>query len=229
MKLLNNVLRITYINKKAFKALTIAEKDRFTEKFDIIHNYLPFIRNFNPKLNNIINNSLINLVKNNRESFICELYVKFADQMVSKSHDQWIRDRGYTYKSAYNMETEHDFYEMMGLFTYYFETNYGEFNRRSINFRENKLFMNLWDIKFLKTVKYTESFYIHIVWYLFRYFLSHNELISDVKLFDEITTMLAKNTTLMDYYRMNYNDDLIETIPADLVKRYKYNQKKEML
>lgn len=228
MKLVNSVIKLSYINTPKFQELTSEEKDRFEYRFDIIHSNLPINRNLAPNLNKIINNGLYKLVKENRENFINGFYTKFVDQLVVKMGTTKMIYRKSSYNAAYNFKNQNDFYTMFPLFISYFESMHFSDLGLTLPLMEiddNYTFYQLWNIySTLYNDNKQDLYNADVIRYIFIYFLSHNELISDYKLFYDIVVKFVTDKSLSDYYRMNYQNNLKE-IPEDLISRYNEESK----
>ena len=227
MKLVNNVIKLSYLNTPKFKELTSNEKERFTYRFDIIHDNLPVTRNLSPELNTIINDGLYKLVRENREGFINGLYTNFADQLIIRLGSKKFKYRKSSYNSAFNFKDQNDFYPMLTLFINYFESMH--FSDRGITLPlleldDNNTFYQLWGIFNTLHKDNNDLFNRDVIRYLFMYFLSHNDLIKEYKLFYDIINKFVDDKELNDYYRMNYQDN-IKDIPNDLIKRFNENNK----
>ena len=229
MQIVNNVIKLSYLNTPKFKELTSEEKDRFEYRFDIIHSNLPVNRNLSPSLNKIINNGLFNLIKDNREGFISGLYARFVDQLVIKMGTTKMLYRKSSYNSAYNFKNQNDFYTMFPLFISYFESmRFSDIGLvlPILEIDDNYTFYQIWNIYNTLYQDYKDDFFnADVIRYIFIYFLSHNELIKDNKLFYDTVKRFGDDKALADYYRMNYYHNQ-KDIPEDLIKRYNEENKK---
>lgn len=228
MKLVNNVIKLSYINTPKFKELTSDEKERFENKFTIIHDNLPVNRNLSLSLNKIINDGLYKLVKENKESFINGFYTKFVDQLIIRIGAVKMKNHEYSYSQAFNFNSQEDIYNIFNLFINYFESMHLSdigITLPLLELDDNNTFYQLWVLYHtLSKENDNDYFNMDIIRYLFMYFLSHNELIKEYKLFYDIVKRLIDDKELADYYRMNYQDN-IKDIPNDLIKRFNENNK----
>ena len=78
----NKLIKLTYINNPKFKELTKEQKDRFIYRYTIVHSRIPFLRNLSISINKAINEGIINLVKNNRDCLINQLYIDFIENLI---------------------------------------------------------------------------------------------------------------------------------------------------
>ena len=226
----SKLIKFTYINNPKFIELTNEEKERFEFRYHLIHERMPFIRNLSIYINKVINIGLINLIKENREGFINQLYVDFVENLIINVSGHRLRDRKSSYRDGFIFSNEDHYYKMLNLFIDYYEifrpqeldskvfSNYYKYDY-------NKDFVELWYIYHdLYTNHKEDCFYLDIIKNLLVYFISHNELINEKGLYEEIIKSLFNNQSLLDYYRMNYKKREKE-IPKDLIIRYRENNK----
>ena len=173
MQIVNNVIKLSYLNTPKFKELTSEEKDRFEYRFDIIHSNLPVNRNLSPSLNKIINNGLFNLIKDNREGFISGLYARFVDQLVIKMGTKKMLYRKSSYNSAYNFKNQNDFYTMFPLFISYFESmRFSDIGLvlPILEIDDNYTFYQIWNIYNTLYQDYKDDFFnADVIRYIFIY------------------------------------------------------------
>ena len=227
---MDSLLKINYINNSKFRELSKDEKDRFIYKHNIIHERLPFIRNVSFSINNIINNGLINLIHENREDFINQMYMDFVENLIISVGGTKYRYRKLSYKRSFMFNNENDYYRTFLLFIDYINSlipNYSLvnlmnlMNDKNYDFEKNQEFIKLF-MYYRPMVEYyqkSDSYYTNLIKHVLAYFLTSNELINNKELFSDIIGKLYDDKSLLDYYRMNYNDKDRE-VPKDLIKRY---------
>ena len=224
------LIKLSYFNNSKFIELTNEEKERFAFKYHLVHERMPFKRNLSIKINNIINDGLITLIKENREGFINQLYVDFIENLVINMSGFRFRNRELSYHDSFIFKDEEKLFKMLDLFLNYYNNNYpieldSEVFKNHYDYRYNKDFVEIWDV-FHQTYcdNQHEWLYSCIIKKTLIYFISHNELIRDKDLYELIINKLLEDKSLMDYYRMNYKNREGE-IPKDLIIRYKQNNK----
>ena len=228
----NKLIKLTYINNPKFMELTKEQKDRFIYRYTIVHSRMPFLRNFSIDINKSINEGIINLVKNNRDCLINQLYIDFIENLIINMSGFKYRYRRLSYKDAFTFDCEDDYYKMVNLFVKFWEYLVSEdmVGTSSIkltkNYKEvyNNNFINLWR-EYHRILKGKDPFFDKISRYLLIYFLTHNEVNCDYNLYYTIIKKLYYDKTLLDYYRMNYSNNE-QAIPSDLIKRYNTNNDK---
>lgn len=227
---MDSILKITYINNPEFRKLTSEEKDRFIYKHNIIHERIPFRRNISVNINNSINNGLINLIHENREDFINQMYMDYVENIVVNVGGTKYRYSKHSYEKSFNFNSEDDYFSTFLLFIDYVNSlipNYSLvnlmnlMNDKNYDFKKNEEFIKLF-IYYRPMVEYyqrEDRFYTNLIKYVLAYFLSSNDLINNKELFSDLIERLFDDKSLLDYYRMNYKDKEKE-VPKDLIKRY---------
>ena len=91
----NNMFNLDYID------LSKDEKQRFDNKYTLIHERMPFIRSLSTDINKTINKGLINLIKNNRECFINQIYIDYVENLICNVSGIKFRDRKRSYRNSF--------------------------------------------------------------------------------------------------------------------------------
>ena len=235
MNIDNKLIKISYINNSKFKELSEDKKEIFINKFNLIHNRMPLKSNLSISINKTINNGLINLINDNRECFINQIYIDFIENIITNYGGYKFRNLKHNYEKGFIFNNEDDYYDTLLLFIKYFDElipNYNLINLMNLmndkdyNFELNDSFIKIYMEyrAFVEFNKKNDPFYLDIIKHVLVHFISHDEMIKEILFYGDIIDKALKDKSLLDYYRMNYKDNK-RSIPKDLVKRYNMENK----